>query len=254
MSRCSYCYKQGHNRRTCEQLTEKLKASAERGSGYAQSLLASRGKGSGHSKEHRKCSFCETRGHDRRTCLVFKEYCSIVAHSVYEARQDIFKRLSEQKISTGALVEFPIREWVVNDYVHKNYIGLVTSIRWDMVDQYTYNNRSCILNISYQDSSGITRARSIVPPVEVLLKAEDSNGEALPAMPARVKDSCATVIGPTGPPATHPALTYKKCMKHAKEEISEGGYKAYTSNVIMAIGQERYEKLRELQEKQDKAE
>lgn len=251
---CSYCYNDGHNRRTCTQLTQRLEESAAAGSGYAQSMLANRGKGTGHSKKYRKCSFCGTRGHDRRTCLVFKEFSSTMAHNIYEIRQDIFSKLSKQKISPGALVEFPIREWEVNNYVNKKYIGLVTNIRWDHIDQHTYNNRSCLLQVSYRDSSGISRSRYIQPPLEVLLKLKDSNGEALPSMGERTKNACSTVISPTEPPEYSPELRYRACMIHAKEEIKEGGYRAHTTRVINDIGQERFEKLRELQEKQDKAE
>ena len=44
MSRCSYCYTEGHNRRTCPQLTKRLEESAAAGSSYSQSMLNARGK------------------------------------------------------------------------------------------------------------------------------------------------------------------------------------------------------------------
>jgi hypothetical protein len=74
-------------------------------------------------------------------------------------------------------------------------------------------------------------------------------------MAARVKAACSTVIGPADEPAMPAALTYKNCLKYAKTTIKESGRMAYQARVIDTIGgQERYEKLRELQEKQDKAE
>lgn len=250
---CSYCYNHGHNRRTCSQLTVSLQKSADGGNAYAASMLANRGKGTGHSKESRQCSFCTKRGHDRRTCLVLKEYSSLSAHEVFEARQDIFERMSEQKISVGALVEFPIRKWQdsTNGYIDQKFIGLVTRIRWDEIDANTYNSRSCLLQVSYMLADGGTRTRHVQPPHEVLIKKDRADH----AMAARVKAACSTVIGPADEPAMPAALTYKNCLKYAKTTIKESGRMAYQARVIDTIGgQERYEKLRELQEKQDKAE
>ena len=48
---CSYCYNEGHNRRTCTVLTERLERDQASGSGYAKDALAARGKGSGTGEQ-----------------------------------------------------------------------------------------------------------------------------------------------------------------------------------------------------------
>lgn len=136
---CTYCYKGGHNRRTCEDLTKRLEAQSERGSLYAQRELRRRGKGKGTKKLNRTCSFCELRGHDRRTCKILKEYIAACVEDVHTARQKVFDRCAQQDFGPGSLVKFRYRAWVdQSGFEDFDRVGVVKKIRWDLLDEYSW--------------------------------------------------------------------------------------------------------------------
>ena len=72
--RCSYCHKRGHNRRTCPDLTQRMKARADidiaagHTDSYSireyQARIAPKGK----KKSQQTCGYCGEMGHTRRTC------------------------------------------------------------------------------------------------------------------------------------------------------------------------------------------
>ena len=253
MSMCSYCYHEGHNRRTCQDLTATLeKTAAERARralppGYAQAQLDARGKGTGSTRVNRKCSFCEVRGHDRRTCLTLKEYTSRITDQDYQARHHIFEKMSDQKISVGALLQFTKREWVHDNYKNQPYIGLVLDINWDIVGYRNYNSRCQILRVAYTDLNMQSRLTWVSPPAEVMLMPREDLG----SMPDRIKAECSVVIGPTCAPDKPSALLYKNCEKTAKGIIKESQVMVYHSQVHAVISAQRMDELRALQRKQD---
>ena len=140
---CSYCYNEGHNRRTCTVLTERLERDQASGSGYAKDALAARGKGSGSDKTNRRCSFCGTRGHDRRTCLSLGEYTTRMTDDWLAVRNAVFDKASANEFSVGSLVSFRQKDYDYesNTYIESHPVGLVEGISWGEINDGTINSR-----------------------------------------------------------------------------------------------------------------
>ena len=64
--RCGYCGEQGHTRRNCSTLHERLKVQADNGSHQAANELK--------RLTQTKCSYCKEYGHNRRVCATRKQH------------------------------------------------------------------------------------------------------------------------------------------------------------------------------------
>ena len=147
MSRCSYCYTEGHNRRTCPDYTARLQRLAETGSEYYKEELERRGKGK--DKSQRTCSFCNTRGHDRRKCEELAAFVEKRAGLDLDARYDFASRIKDAGFGQGALVTFIRQEYDYNksEYVNTALTGVVSEIRWDMIGKDSYDSNSQFITV-----------------------------------------------------------------------------------------------------------
>lgn len=142
--RCTYCYKAGHNRRTCPTLTANLQASADAGCNYSRARLESRGKGSGAKRSERVCGFCNRRGHDRRKCPSLHNYVNYRAHHVAQARRRLRDRMEYLGFGPGTLLEFETYGYVLNDDTGEyewndkiRILGLVTDVKMGRIGPET---------------------------------------------------------------------------------------------------------------------
>lgn len=174
MSRCSYCYQEGHNRRTCPAYTERLQRSADAGSEYYKAMLEQRGKGK--KKSDRTCSFCNTRGHDRRKCEHLAKYVAKRATLDMDARHDLASRLKKAGLGLGALVAYTRNEYVYETgrYVNVDMIGVVSEIRWSMMNHGSYDSTSHFITVEgiekQQDGSYTSIKRPLCLPFDVIAK------------------------------------------------------------------------------------
>ena len=87
---CSWCYRQGHNRRSCESLKDRYQealAKSEEERGHSDNSIIREVTYSKTYHRERKCTYCKTVGHNRRGCEMLK------AHKDYVFRQDVaFKK------------------------------------------------------------------------------------------------------------------------------------------------------------------
>lgn len=122
--RCGYCYEYGHNSRTCPEKKARLEKNLEheksQGSQgryteyYAQQLAKMTGvnpeTGEKRSRRNeswgRKCSYCNERGHNRRTCETLKSDLARYAMMTREARQEVRAWALEDGIGIGAMVKY----------------------------------------------------------------------------------------------------------------------------------------------------
>ena len=101
MRRCSYCYKTGHNRRTCPSLKQYI---AENPDSYA-ARSAARAKAE-KKPSNRRCSFCHERGHTKRTCEVRRSATAVVTTKNRQFRRKLRRALARQGWLPGALVRY----------------------------------------------------------------------------------------------------------------------------------------------------
>ena len=183
MSRCSYCYQEGHNRRTCPTYTERLQRSADAGSEYHKAMLEQRGKGK--DKSQRTCSFCSTRGHDRRKCEQLGAYVEKRATLDMDARRDFAWRMKDAGLGQGALVTFIRHEYDYqkNDYVDIPLTGVVSEIRWDMLGNNSYDSNSQFITvecIEHQSDGTYSPVKRHLPmPFDIIAKELRSERDEL---------------------------------------------------------------------------
>ena len=122
---CRWCYKQGHNKRSCPEYTEHLKRLAlkeiDNGEGYngywgkqynkrvrATGLYADGTKMSAEAmattKQKRVCKYCGKRGHNRRTCPQLKADKAATVASTAELRARVVEGLKQAGLGIGAII------------------------------------------------------------------------------------------------------------------------------------------------------
>ena len=138
--RCRHCWSTGHNKRTCPDLTETLKRraqeeldSAGEAAGYwgrqyakrtgtyidgscAKELKATR-RGS-----VRRCTYCNLRGHNRRTCPSLKADQAAYVAAAMEYRRGIVEDWKRRGIGVGSLMQ--AERW------GDKYLMLCEQVQW----------------------------------------------------------------------------------------------------------------------------
>ena len=148
--RCSWCYQSGHNKRTCPEYTAILKERAEQeiasNEGYDgywgrqynkrvnDGLYAD---GTPMSDEHlnaakvrggkvRRCTYCGSKGHNRRTCPTLKANKEAYAGDAIAFRRRLVDAMRSAGIGVGALVQ--TERW------GDTYCWMITKINWSQID------------------------------------------------------------------------------------------------------------------------
>jgi len=98
---CSWCGKEGHNKTTCQHRKDYATV-------YPQSALAVEITREIERKSvPRKCSYCEVRGHTRRTCALLKQDKSLVIKKRKEFIKEYEAQAKKIGLGPGALVRLP---------------------------------------------------------------------------------------------------------------------------------------------------
>lgn len=132
---CKYCYKEGHNRRTCPALQETAKTNPE--SWAAKEVMRNAEKG-----KDRVCTYCKNPGHNIATCENLKgdRFGALVNNQNF--RKEMWNKLVQHGIGVGTLLcvkytnswnaDQP-RLYVWNDqgYFIGEKILMVEGIKWD---------------------------------------------------------------------------------------------------------------------------
>lgn len=118
--RCSHCYGEGHNKRTCPTRLERLQRNyevAKNEGGYAGyygrqlARMTGTDPDSGESVARRyegmgrSCSYCSQRGHNRRKCETLASDRHRYAALTCQARQNAKDLLVERGIGVGAMIQ-----------------------------------------------------------------------------------------------------------------------------------------------------
>ena len=148
--RCSWCYKSGHNKRTCPEYTEILKKRAIQEingdndyDGYWGRQYNKRvndglyADGSAMSDEHlnqakvrggkvRRCTYCGSKGHNRRTCPTLKANKEAYVVAAIAFRRRLVDAMRSAGVGVGALVQ--TERW------GDTYCWMITKINWGSID------------------------------------------------------------------------------------------------------------------------
>jgi len=115
-SRCSACYQTGHNKRTCPQRSDRVKAEEKK-----------------HNRK-RACRYCAQEGHNQRTCPVQKEHFKALRSLVSNYRRGVLGLLQRNGIAPGALLYAPVfADRTGFDGVMSENLAMVREIKWSRV-------------------------------------------------------------------------------------------------------------------------
>ena len=161
--RCGFCYEYGHNSRTCPEkkarLERNLEAAKEDDGRYTEYYAHKIAKMTGVNPETgeevkrrdesrgRVCSYCNERGHNRRTCETLKSDLARYAVMTREARQEVRAWALEDGIGIGAMVKY--KEYGYSD---SSTLMMVEALNI----QYTHA-RQRYYNVTLRPVSGVGR-------------------------------------------------------------------------------------------------
>ena len=126
--RCSECYKEGHNRRSCPRLKERLaKAQAipEGERGYYDREVIREFEQAKRSNTDRKCSYCGEKGHNRRTCEILAKHQAHLQKQQVAFRTAFLQHVQEIGLNVGAIVDY--------NKTDPRGGSIVTDMTWDNV-------------------------------------------------------------------------------------------------------------------------
>lgn len=171
---CSYCYKQGHNKRKCPELTARIKdeyegnmscAKEARGAGNTLDAEWYEDRAEKKRQEYIKrtkidlatgekvtnktakaermkkvtCGYCKERGHTRRVCPVVKRDKQVFIEESRRARVAAFEEAVNTGIGVGSMVPIRSRGWQGEEYGTFTNLRYIKSVDWDTCDSSRTN-------------------------------------------------------------------------------------------------------------------
>ena len=183
--RCSWCFKEGHNRRTCPALTAHLKKIAEKHGGSSLVAYVRRTgempdgstptgefavvKETTKKASKRRCSWCVKMrmvgggyGHNRRTCPHRKTWHIDQTRDSRELRQSILNRAEALGVGMGSLVL--AKKYVYtgdNGFKWQKVVGMVIRVDWDSIDTTKLKDHA-VIDVQWQNLPATERYTSKV--------------------------------------------------------------------------------------------
>ena len=180
--RCRHCYSEGHNRRTCPDLTENLRhrAQCDVDNGLTDSYSIRRyEKRVGHkvdgtplpkaakaANNPRRCTYCGTRGHNRRTCKTFAADKAAYVEKNIAFRTNVLAAMRAAGLGVGALLQ--TERW------GDTYCWLVTKINWNGIEENRFGYRELVMGQNVRAVDRYNKSQWLAFPA-----LENSEGEAI---------------------------------------------------------------------------
>ena len=166
---CSYCYKKGHNKRKCPELSERIKSEYEGAVAAAKAARSADNendakwydeRAEGKRQQYIKrtkidlatgekvtnkaakaermknvtCGYCKQRGHTRRVCEVVKRDKLVFIEESRRARIAAFEEAVNMGIGVGSIVPIRSRGWRDEEYGIFTSLRYIKSMDWDACD------------------------------------------------------------------------------------------------------------------------
>ena len=138
--RCGYCYRRGHDKRTCPELDKFCRENPD-------SALARQR--SNQTKKVRKCAWCLESGHNRKTCPELKQFKEDTKKEIVEWRKSFSEFANSIGFGVGTLVRFVDTDLITNSYrrgriehfikKYGNY-AMVTGFRQESLDHRQFRS------------------------------------------------------------------------------------------------------------------
>ena len=108
---CGYCYTKGHNRQTCPQLTADIARGEEKHGPdhpvvveYKANRKSISKSASHRARMPRRCTYCHTLGHNRRTCKSLKADRAVATERNAIWRKDYYMNIERLGLGVGAML------------------------------------------------------------------------------------------------------------------------------------------------------
>jgi hypothetical protein len=129
---CGYCYNQGHNKRSCEQLKKYVEENPDSWTATKETRRKER-------QKTRTCGYCDTAGHNRATCANRKSHMHRAIRVNKEWCSRMVSHLKSMGIATGTLVQTP-GDWR-ND--HTPQLAMIVGFNWMEASFLNASNTYC---------------------------------------------------------------------------------------------------------------
>ena len=186
---CSWCFKKGHNRRTCPEYTSLLKKHAlQFGGNHLVAYVKRTGEMPDGSKptgelavvketakkaSKRRCSWCvkmrmvgEGYGHNRRTCPHRKTWHADQMRDSRELRQSILNRAEALGVGIGSLVLAKKYVYTGTGFDWQKVVGMVVKVDWDAIDTTKLKNHA-VIHVQWQNLPATERYTSKVEAFDI---------------------------------------------------------------------------------------
>ena len=143
---CGYCYTKGHNRQTCPQLTADIARVKEKHGPdhpvvveHDANRKAISKSASVRARMPRRCTYCYTLGHNRRTCTVLKADRGVAVERNALWRKDYYMNIERLGLGVGAMLK-------VRDHRQggDGLLWMVLRHEWDDVNYITEGERAVL--------------------------------------------------------------------------------------------------------------
>ena len=126
---CSYCGRQGHNRRSCADLKDYVKENPD-------SYMAQRVRAVKSASKSRSCSYCHEVGHTRRKCEMKNNDIAEFVERNKKMAQEVAVWLKEEGIEPGALIETNENDWDADtkQYVPRKYVYMIAGVDYERMN------------------------------------------------------------------------------------------------------------------------
>ncbi len=166
--RCSWCYKRGHNRRSCPDLKKYIRENPD--SYYARKEQQSREKAK--NKSPRKCSYCREVGHTKRTCSSLAKDRQYQADKSRKWRTKFLSIARAAGFAPGALLKFRdiediksgswIKRRLENTMSKHGQYAMVTDLLWHHLDHRQESRGQAVMIVAFPTGARL----SFMLPVE----------------------------------------------------------------------------------------
>lgn len=159
--RCGYCYKEGHNQRTCELKTETYKKYADRSrqQGETDSFWIreydKRVSNVGTKKSNMTCGYCSETGHTRRTCVTMKSDKSVYQKHSESVLRIVHDYISDCPVGIGSLFTQSVDRWVNGEYTTQE--STLVAVDFDVPKDLLTNDPCIFLDLMSPSTGHLTK-------------------------------------------------------------------------------------------------
>jgi len=236
---CSYCGQQGHNRRSCPALRERVESLRENvGSDHwlVEQEDARKARNS-RVGETRKCAWCGELGHNRRSCSNLQHFVTRFIKADVLFRQEANRWFAAMGLGPGALVEFSI--WREGAVIMA--LGLVEP--WTpRYGDYSSSDEDAWRLEAFRSACGVVKVQTFDGDSQYVVLPRVDDAEAYPLLTQRVSGKWKTAVVSPSPTPFELDLT-PMTVKAAKAALFPKEHKTGLDDYDKAAWNRRFDQL-----------